>query len=297
MVLTRKVGNKRDREILIKKVTREDSWYKPYVGYWFTVIEDYDEERYLVTNPYGNKGTNYTVLRQDCITHNTYEEKETSLPSVANKHASRTIQVLVHQCTREDSWYFSYVGHTFDVIDEYDEERYVVKNPYGDPMKKYTIFQQDCRGPAVRASLYKFEMNYPQAQWEERLRLSKELQPKWNAMLSLQNLHHEDLKMMKQLGPNWYRSEYECVQCNKDLFKTVFPIGGEYHIQIVSPFKEIWPIKRAFACSWCQTIYGPKPGYSYTQLHASYQCETPKMFEISILALGAKGSMKGRPDL
>lgn len=59
------------------------------------------------------------------------------------------------------------------------------------------------------------------------------------------------------LGTNFYVSSYKCPNCGRVLYKTVFPLYGEYRIETEKGV--VW-LKRVFTCEQCKKFLSALPG-------------------------------------
>lgn len=97
------------------------------------------------------------------------------------------------------------------------------------------------------------------------------------------------------IGSNFYASSYECPDCGGVLYKTVFPVGGEYRIETEDG--TVW-LKRVFACERCKKFLSAVPG---KKLSAGVFLEKTFIIDESyremLFKMDACGSRVGRSDV
>lgn len=91
---------------------------------------------------------------------------------------------------------------------------------------------------------------------------------------------------------NFYISSYVCPVCNKPMYKTVFPIGGEPPINVEG---EPHFMKRLFTCPTCKDFYTPIEGCKLS-IGAAYYLSNKTDYNDLLYLYNICGSTQGRPD-
>ncbi|MGG1597830.1 hypothetical protein [Paenibacillus naphthalenovorans] len=131
-----------------------------------------------------------------------------------------------------------------------------------------------------------FENNYNIQKWEN-------IYDGW-IKNDIDGFYDSHYQIAKYLGPYWYPSAYNCDECGGELFKTVFPVGREFKVKVK---QEVWGLKRAFTCPVCSIIYGPKPGYRYTEVKASNKYLNRIEYIEAVRTMGIESTLTGRKDI
>jgi hypothetical protein len=117
----------------------------------------------------------------------------------------------------------------------------------------------------------------------------------WNLISCEIELDNSPYDGPQLIGDNFYIGAPVCPHCNEFMFKTVFPVGGEYKIDTSKGFVQM---KRVFTCVLCKVFFTPIPGNRVSD---------GMVFERKFLSKGdyvdalehmdKYGSLKGRMDL
>lgn len=103
---------------------------------------------------------------------------------------------------------------------------------------------------------------------------------------------------IQQLPPlltdKFYISSYRCPICGRHVYKTVFPIGGEFPIRTTNGYISM---KRIFTCKTCLRFFTPLPGHklSYGQYYF-LRLETLDEYKMLLETYDEHGTTDGRPD-
>lgn len=103
---------------------------------------------------------------------------------------------------------------------------------------------------------------------------------------------------IQQLPPlltdKFYISSYRCPICGRHVYKTVFPIGGEFPIRTSNGYISM---KRIFTCKTCLRFFTPLPGHklSYGQYYF-LRLETLDEYKMLLETYDEHGTTDGRPD-
>ncbi len=102
------------------------------------------------------------------------------------------------------------------------------------------------------------------------------------------------LDVKPYLTNNFYISSYLCPNCGRNLYKTVFRVGGEECIS-VSGNKHI--MKRLFTCLPCLSFYAPIEGHRLSDGSVYYlKCEYSDDYLPFLTHYDSIGTTQGRPD-
>lgn len=96
------------------------------------------------------------------------------------------------------------------------------------------------------------------------------------------------------IGSNFYASSYECPYCGDVLYKTVFPVGGEYRIETETD--TVW-LKRVFTCERCMKFLSAIPGGKLSDgVFLEKTFITDGSYRETLFKMDTCGSRVGRPD-
>ena len=96
------------------------------------------------------------------------------------------------------------------------------------------------------------------------------------------------------IGTNFYASSYQCPDCGGVLYKTVFPVGGEYRIETETG--DIG-LKRVFTCERCKKFLTALPGGKLSDgsfLEKTFTSDGS--YQEMLSKMDTRGSRVGRPD-
>lgn len=96
------------------------------------------------------------------------------------------------------------------------------------------------------------------------------------------------------LTDKFYISSYRCPICGRHMYKTVFPIGGEFPIRTTNGYISM---KRIFTCKTCLRFFTPLPGRKLScGQYYSLKVDTHDEYEFLLATFDEHGSTVGRPD-
>ena len=95
---------------------------------------------------------------------------------------------------------------------------------------------------------------------------------------------------------NFYNSYYACPICKKMLFKTVFPVGREYAIEVENESNRTVKLKRAFLCKFCQAFFAAAKVKLADGVIYQYLADNIYEYNWLLNDMDARGTTKGRRD-
>ena len=103
---------------------------------------------------------------------------------------------------------------------------------------------------------------------------------------------------IQQLPPlltdKFYISSYRCPFCGKHMYKTVFPIGGEFPIRTADGYISM---KRVFTCKTCLKFFTPLPEHKLScGQYYSLKLKTLDEYKMLLETFDNHGTTVGRPD-
>ena len=93
---------------------------------------------------------------------------------------------------------------------------------------------------------------------------------------------------------NFYRSSYACPYCGERLYKSVFPVGGEYSINTVNSTVRL---KRVFSCDHCKVFLAPMPGVKLSAGRVYINKLDATSYSNLMVDMDNNATTEGRPDL
>ena len=103
---------------------------------------------------------------------------------------------------------------------------------------------------------------------------------------------------IQQLPPlltdKFYISSYRCPFCGRHMYKTVFPIGGEFPIRTADGYISM---KRVFTCKTCLKFFTPLPEHKLScGQYYSLKLKTLDEYKMLLETFDNHGTTDGRPD-
>ena len=118
--------------------------------------------------------------------------------------------------------------------------------------------------------------------------------PSWSVKAISMSEYPPSMDVKPYLSKNFYISSYLCPNCRKNMYKTVFPVGGEEFIS-VNGNKHM--MKRVFTCLPCLSFYAPIEGHRLSDGSVYYlKCEYSEEYVPFLSHYDSVGTTQGRPD-
>lgn len=118
--------------------------------------------------------------------------------------------------------------------------------------------------------------------------------PSWEVKTISMSEYPPSMDVKPYLSKNFYISSYLCPNCRKNMYKTVFPVGGEEYIS-VNGNKHM--LKRVFTCLPCLSFYAPIEGHRLSDGSVYYlKCEYSEEYVPFLSHYDSVGTTQGRPD-